>query len=163
MRRQFLRKMWPIQLLNTKCVFWFPLQLLSETFLILRRTERDMIKNVYWSSCRVPVIVVRFWWSSNFLERISKNRHKIVFWFPLKLSSETFLILRRTERDMIKNVYWSLCRVPVIVVRFRCSLNFLERISKNRQKSVFLFPLQLLSETFLILRRTERDMIKNVY
>ena len=33
--------------LNTKCVFWFSLQLLSETFLTTRRTERDMIKNVY--------------------------------------------------------------------------------------------------------------------
>jgi len=32
-------------LLNAKCVFWFPLQLLSETLLILRRSERDMIKN----------------------------------------------------------------------------------------------------------------------
>ena len=31
-------------LLNKKCVLWFSLQLLSETFLILRRTERDMIK-----------------------------------------------------------------------------------------------------------------------
>jgi hypothetical protein len=30
--------------LNTKCVFWFALQLLSETVLILRRKERDMIK-----------------------------------------------------------------------------------------------------------------------
>ena len=29
---------------NTKCIFLFPLQLLPETFLILRRTERDMIK-----------------------------------------------------------------------------------------------------------------------
>jgi hypothetical protein len=36
------------------------LQLLSETFFILRRTERDMIKNVYRSSCIVPAIVVRF-------------------------------------------------------------------------------------------------------
>ena len=40
------------------CVL-FPLQLLSETFLILSRTERDMIKNVYRCSCKVPVIIVR--------------------------------------------------------------------------------------------------------
>ena len=46
-------------LLNTKCVFRFPLQILSDTFLILRRTERDVIKNVCRSSCKVPVIVVR--------------------------------------------------------------------------------------------------------
>ena len=34
------------ELLNTKCVFWFSLQLLSETFHILRRIQRDMIKYV---------------------------------------------------------------------------------------------------------------------
>jgi hypothetical protein len=33
------------KLLNTKCVFWFALQLSSVTFLILRRNERDRIKN----------------------------------------------------------------------------------------------------------------------
>ena len=38
----FVRK-----LVNIKCVFLFSLQLLSETFLILRRTEWDMIKNIY--------------------------------------------------------------------------------------------------------------------
>jgi hypothetical protein len=32
-------------------VFWSPLRVLSEKFLVLRRTERDMIKNVNWSSC----------------------------------------------------------------------------------------------------------------
>ena len=42
--------------LNTKCVFWFSVQLLSETFLILKRTERDVIKIVIWCSWKVPVI-----------------------------------------------------------------------------------------------------------
>jgi len=41
------------------CVFLFFLQLLSETFLILRINERDIIKNVYRSSCKISVILVR--------------------------------------------------------------------------------------------------------
>jgi len=48
-------------LLNPKCVFWFSVQLLSETFLIVRWTERDMIKNVYRSSCKVPHILHQMW------------------------------------------------------------------------------------------------------
>ena len=43
--------------LNTKCVFF--LQHLSEIFLILRRTERDIIINIYRSSCNVNIIRVR--------------------------------------------------------------------------------------------------------
>ena len=35
--------------LNTKCVFWFSLQLLSETFLNPRIIQRDMIQNVHIS------------------------------------------------------------------------------------------------------------------
>jgi len=48
------------KLLNVKCVFRFSLQILSETFFIVRRTERDMIKNVYRSACDVPVILINF-------------------------------------------------------------------------------------------------------
>ena len=46
-------------LLKTKCVFSFSL-LLSETFLILRKTGQDTIINLHTSSCKVPTILVRF-------------------------------------------------------------------------------------------------------
>jgi hypothetical protein len=48
------------KLVHIKCVFWFSLQILSETFLTLRRNERDIIINVHRFSCTVPVILVKF-------------------------------------------------------------------------------------------------------
>jgi len=40
------------------------------------------------------------------------------FLFSLQIVSEIFFIVIRSERDMIQNVNWSLCRVPAILVRF---------------------------------------------
>jgi hypothetical protein len=48
------------KLLNIQCVFWFSLQLLSETFLIIRRIQRDIVINAHRSSCEVHVILVIF-------------------------------------------------------------------------------------------------------
>ena len=42
--------------------------------------------------------------------------------------SEKFLILRRNERDIIKKVYQSLCKVPVILVRVLMKLEFSQQI-----------------------------------
>jgi hypothetical protein len=61
------------KLLNIKCAFWFSLQLLSETFLILRRIQRDIIINVHRSSRKVPVILVRFQWTWISLTDFRKN------------------------------------------------------------------------------------------
>ena len=43
------------KILNTKCLFRFSIQTLSETFFIPRRLEQVMIKNVCWSLCKVLV------------------------------------------------------------------------------------------------------------
>ena len=42
---------------------------MSETFLFLRRIERERIKNAFWSSYKIPVVLV------NFVDRFSKNIH----------------------------------------------------------------------------------------
>jgi hypothetical protein len=52
------------KLLNTKCVFWFSVQLLSKTFLILRRIRLDIFINVRRSSCKVMLSDFNATWIS---------------------------------------------------------------------------------------------------
>ena len=78
--------------------------ILPEIFLILRRNERDEIKNVHCSSCRVPVIFVKFSWNLNFLHRFSKIlKHKIswktVQWEPRRSTRRDKLTDRHKWRS----------------------------------------------------------------
>ena len=45
-------------LLNIKCLFWFSVQILSKTFVILRRIQRGIVINVKTTSRKVPAILV---------------------------------------------------------------------------------------------------------
>jgi hypothetical protein len=56
-----------------QCVFWFPLQILSQIFLNLRRILWDVIINVHTSPSKVHIILVTFQSHMNFLKRFSKN------------------------------------------------------------------------------------------
>ena len=56
-----------------KILFGFSLQISPEMCLVLRINERDMIKNVYWASCKVPATLVHFIETWIFWTKISKN------------------------------------------------------------------------------------------
>ena len=53
-------------------------------------------------------------------------------------TTEKFLIRRRIQRDVIKDVYWSSCKVPVFLVRFERNVNFLGRFGKNPEIPTFM-------------------------
>ena len=87
------------KLLKTKCVFWFSLQLLSAIFFILRRIERYVFKNVYRSSCTVPVIVVRLWCNLHFLDTFSKKKKAVKYQISWKsVHWEPNCCMGRTDR-----------------------------------------------------------------
>ena len=96
-RHRFRKKV-----LNIKRVFWLSLQLLSETFLILSRTERRTVINVSWSSCTVTGIHVKFKLSLKFQVGFSKNNQiswKFFQWEP-SCSMRTNRTDRRTDTTL---------------------------------------------------------------
>jgi hypothetical protein len=67
------------KLLKIKCVFWFSPQLLSKTFLIIRRMWRHIVINVKTSWCKLSVIRVGFEFNMKFLDRFSGTNSNIKF------------------------------------------------------------------------------------
>jgi hypothetical protein len=86
------------KLLNITCVFQISLQLLSEIFLILRRTERDVI-NAYWASCNMLVILVIYEWNLNFLDKFLKNTQISYLMKISPVGAELFRADGRTDRQ----------------------------------------------------------------
>jgi hypothetical protein len=75
----------------------FSPKILPETFLILRRFYRHIVKNVETSSCKVPVIFVGFEYNFNFLDRFTeKFQISSVIEIPL-VGAELFHADRRTD------------------------------------------------------------------
>jgi hypothetical protein len=84
----------------------FDLQILSEIFLILRRNQRDAVINVHRSSCRVPVIHIRFEPTVNLFDIFSKNLQIPSFMKIPLVGADLFHADRQTDgrTDMTKPV-----------------------------------------------------------
>jgi len=78
----------------------------------------------------------------------------------LELLSETFLVLRRNEQDMITNVCWSLCKVPLFLSDFNETSIFSTDFGKNKQITNFMKIRQVEAELFHAHRLTDgqRDL-----
>jgi len=89
-------------------------QLLSKIFVILKKTERDMSRNVSMSSCKHVAIVVRFQWNLNFLNRFSKSTHIRNFTKILPVGAEMFHEDRRTYTYTAKvlEAFSQFCQSP---------------------------------------------------
>ena len=83
-------------------------------------------------------------------------KHKMRDFF-LRRFCETFLTLR-IEREIVKNMCRSPCKVPVTIVRFQWILNCRDRCSKNAQIPNFIKIRPVGADSFHADRRT--DMTK---
>jgi hypothetical protein len=87
-----------------KILFRLSLQNYSETFSILRKNERDMIKNVYWSSWLFLSDFNETWTFSTDLKKILKYQisWKSVWWEPNCSKQTTELTDGRRDRQTDK-------------------------------------------------------------
>jgi hypothetical protein len=82
------------KILDIKFVFWFSLHLLSELFFILRRIKRDTCTHAL---CKALIILERFQWNLNFLDRGSKNTQISNFMKIRQVGAELFHADRQTD------------------------------------------------------------------
>jgi hypothetical protein len=57
-----------------------------------------MMKNIYWSSCKISAILVRFEWNLNFLDISLKNTRTLNLMKICPVGTELFQAKRQMER-----------------------------------------------------------------
>ena len=76
------------------------------------RRQRHKIINVYWCLCKVPVILVRFWWNLHFLDSSSKNTQISHFMKIRPVGAELFHANWRTDRQFCNFAIRNFAKTP---------------------------------------------------
>jgi hypothetical protein len=88
--------------LNKKCVLTFSTNFVRKN-LILRGIGRDIVTMAYRSSCKVPVIPVRFQWNFNFFNKFSEKKTQMSNFIQKSVQWEPSCSIRTDRRtDMTK-------------------------------------------------------------
>jgi hypothetical protein len=122
-------------LLNTKSVFWFSLRLLSETFLILRRTERDIITHVHGSSSYV--LILSYFNLNWYVETDFRKILKCLFMESHLVGAELFRTDRQTDRQTLTVVFRNFAKAPLTVPCTTMNTAGCNGISEASGRSIF--------------------------
>ena len=82
---------------------------LSETYLILRRTGRYMIKNLYWSSCKVACYACQILMKLQFSRQIFEKYSNIKFMTIRPVRAELFHEDGRTDMTKLIVPFLQFC------------------------------------------------------
>jgi hypothetical protein len=115
--KQEIRK----KIINMKCVFGISLQLLTETFIILRMFERDMFENVYWYLFKIPANHARLYETWIFSTNLRKTLGYVIlwnffFWEPSCFSRMNRWTYRQLDMTKLIIAFRNFANVPKIVI-----------------------------------------------
>lgn len=107
------------------------------------KQDRQSTYNAELQDVHVTNIAVEMQQRICFFFPLAYLKNRIILWknvlnenafsFCLRILSKTFVILRRTQRDIVVNVRTSSIRLPLMLRRFLIKLEFLDRFLKTLQ------------------------------
>jgi len=101
-------------------MLWFSVTFSSETFLSLRRTQTGINIYVYRSSCKVPVLLVRFQSNLNFLN-IFKKKCQISWKF---VQEEPNRFMREARHDEASGRFFAIWETRLQIIRNHFFLSY---------------------------------------